>query len=430
MVMNGLGHRRTDSGADGGVLIVSYEELSSHNGLNTRIKGIARALSAVGRHVEIASPSYSPRPGRPGSFDGIRIHAVPMPDLFAKFRIPIVTRIVFVAFLTVCVIRHLGKSRNRFSLVQSEQLYPFIASYVLARKWGARLIVDDPSLLGAFVGEKLKNWPLSSRLLRKVVEAFEALLYKRADYIICSSQRMMGRMRRRLSGSKTVVCHLSNGVDLEEFTVSPNGGPGNRVFFNCSLPYYQNLAALRNILKIVDYFDKHAFGNYSVLVVVNDAALVPADIMGLIESNPRVTLSSNQPSVVPWLHQCDLVLLPYEKGHFTTAGPRLKVFEALACAKVVLSTKEGIDGVSGCVDGQNLIICSGWQDMAVKTIDLISNGRRHQMRTLGREARNLIQSHYSWKRLVKVYEQIIAGDSWLAVGGWDQHTKADARFAT
>jgi glycosyltransferase involved in cell wall biosynthesis len=308
-------------------------------------------------------------------------------------------------------------------------MYPFIASYMLARKWGARLIVDDPSLLGAFVGEKLKNWPLSGRLLRKVVEAFETLLYKRADCVICSSRRMIGRMRERLGGS-TVVCHLSNGVDLEEFTVSPNGGPGNRIFFNCSFPYYQNLAALRNLLRIVDYFDQHAFGNYSVLIIVNDATLVPADVMALIQPNPRVTLLSNQPSLVPWLHQCDLVLLPYEKGHFTTAGPRLKVFEALACAKVVLSTKEGIDGASGCVDGRNLIVCSDWQDMAAKTIDLISKASRHDIKNMGREARYLIESHYSWKRLVKVYEQISAGDSSLVVGGCDRHAEADVRFAT
>ncbi len=141
-------------------------------------------------------------------------------------------------------------------------------------------------------------------------------------------------------------------------------------------------------------------------MVVNDAAALPPDLAAAIESNPRVRLLSNQPSIVPWLQSCDFVLLPYEAGHTTTAGPRLKVFEALACGKIVLSTKEGLDEVAGCVDGGNVVLCSDWLDMAGKTMALIGEGDSARKRMMCDEARRFVEAEYSWQSLASAYESI------------------------
>jgi len=393
---------------DGALLIISYEEISSHNGLNTRIRGIARVLSEAGRQVDIAAPSYgSQSPQPPAEFDGIRIHRIPVPDVFAKWRIPILTRILSVALLTTQVVRHLRKSQDRFAWIQSEQAYPFLASYILARKWGARVILDDPSLLGRFVEEKLKKRRIVRPLLRRAVEVFETALWRRADCILCSSQRTASEIARRIRGAKTRVHRVGNGVDLDEFTISPTSGPGNRLFFNCSVPYYQNMAALQNLLRIFEYFEKEAFHNYTATVVVNDTAALPPEFALQIQLNPKVRLLSSQKSLVPLLHESDLVLLPYEKGHLTTAGPRLKVFEALACGKIVLGTPEGLDEIPGCIHGRNVVLCSDWLDMARKTMDLIAQGETDLKQTIRREARQFVENEYSWQRLTKAYDLIL-----------------------
>jgi glycosyltransferase involved in cell wall biosynthesis len=395
---------------DGALLIVSYEELSSHNGLNTRIKGIARELAAAGQRVEIAAPSYSGRKSEmPSHLAGIRVHTVPVPDLFSKWRIPIVTRALSVAFLTMCMVRRLRKSAGPFAWVQSEQVYPFLAACLLARKWKARVILDDPSLLGLFVEEKLRRRRVLRPLLKSAVERFETTLWRRADYILCSSQRTAGAIGKRVEGAKTKILRICNGVDLNEFTPGSSGGSGNRLFFNCSVPYYQNVAALRNFLKIVAHFEQKAFHNYSAIIAVNDAAALPPDAMHEIESNPRVRLLSNEKSLVPWLHESDLVLLPYEKGHLTTAGPRLKAFEAFACGKIVLGTREGFDEIPGCTDGQNVILCSDWLDMAGKTMGLITEGETPRKQRIRSEARTFAENEYSWQRLVKAYDPILNG---------------------
>jgi glycosyltransferase involved in cell wall biosynthesis len=141
--------------------------------------------------------------------------------------------------------------------------------------------------------------------------------------------------------------------------------------------------------------------------VVNDEASLPSDLAAAIRANSRVRLLSNQQSIVLWLQSCDLVLLPYEAGHMTTAGPRLKVFEALACGKIVLSTKEGLDEVVGCVDGKNVIVCSNWRDMARKAMALIQEGDTARKRTIREEARRFVEAEYSWLTLARAYEEVL-----------------------
>lgn len=392
---------------NGSLLIITYEEFAAHNGLNTRMKGIAQALSARGLHVEIATPAYRSRTeAAPVESDGIRIHTVPIPPLLSRWRIPIVSRIASVLALTICMTRYFRASANRFACVQAEQIYPFMAAYLLARRWKAKLILDDPSLLGLFVEEKLRRRRILRPLLKRAVEVFETALWRRADCILSSSRRTAGTIGVRIRGAKTRVLRMCNGVNLDEFTLASAPGPGNRLFFNCSVPYYQNMAALRNFLKIVGRFETGGFTHYSAVIAVNDATALPSDLAREISANPRVRLLSNAGSLVPWLHASDLVLLPYEKGHLTTAGPRLKAFEAFACGSIVLGTREGLDEIPGCVDGQNVILCEDWLDMARRTMDLIAEGDTSRKRAIRSAARRFVEDEYSWQRLVRAYDPI------------------------
>jgi len=389
------------------LLILTYEEPASHNGLNTRMRGLARALAARGRRVEIAAPVYGARtPQTSVDSDGIRLHLIPVPDLFTRGRIPIVTRALSVMCLTACLVRRLRQMETRYEWIQSEQIYPFLAAWWLARRWRSRVILDDPSLLGLFVEEKLQRHRVLRPLLRRGVDVFEKALFNRAHWVLCSSARQAAEIGTRVRGGATRVCRMGNGVDPQEFTSVPGDSPGNAIFFNCSVPYYQNTAALRNLLKIFAHFEEQGFRDYSAVVLVNDAAALPSDLAAAIRSHSRVRLRSNEKSIIPWLAGCDFVLLPYEAGHRTTAGPRLKVFEALACGKIILSTREGLDEVSGCIDGTNVIVCSDWRDMACKTMELIREGDSARKQKMRREARRLVEAEYSWGRLVKAYETI------------------------
>lgn len=391
------------------LLIVSYEEFSSYIGINTRIEGMIDALRQNGVYIELVVPDYSRKIGcKEINTGGIKITKISIPNLFGKLKIPIISRIIFVIVFNSVVLINLKKRKHVFDYIQSEQIYPFLCCYMLAKRFKGRVILDEPVLLEYLIDDKLKRFKLLNYILKKMVVKFESFVYKFADYIICSSQKTMNYVNERVKGNKNNLYYLPNGVDIKKYTVRKKIKSNSKIFFNCSLPFYQNVAALRNIEKIIRYFEIKNFNNYSFTIIVNDISLFPKDLLDRFKINHNVIILSAVKSLVSYLQKADIVVFPFEHGHFSMAGPRLKVLEALSCGKIIMSTPEGVDGVLGCIDGENIIICSDFMDMAIKLINMIENRYKtnEMINKIQNGARRLIEEHYDWNKLINIYDKI------------------------
>jgi len=387
------------------LLIITYEEFPSFIGLSTRIKGISQSLMQSEFKVEIVAPFYSNKFKIPQRFfRKVKIHNIKMPNLFGKFKLAIISRLLFMLLYTIRVLHYFGKHKEKFEFVQSEQIYPFWSSYILSKKFRAKVILDEPTIFEDIISHKLKKIKPLSYMMKKIVNRFEFIVYKISNIIICSSKKTLLYVENIVKSKGNKLYYLPNGVDTNEFKFHVKPNFGNRIFFNCSLPYYQNLAALGNLIKIIEYFEENSFSNYFVQIVVNNKNFIPNKLKDIVKSNDKVSFLSEVDSLVLYIYASDMVVLPYEQGHFSNAGARLKALEALSCGKVVLSTLEGIDGLSGCIDGENIIICSDWIDMAKKIIDLISqNNKSYQIKKLQENAHHLVEENYSWNKLIKFY---------------------------
>jgi glycosyltransferase involved in cell wall biosynthesis len=100
-----------------------------------------------------------------------------------------------------------------------------------------------------------------------------------------------------------------------------------------------------------------------------------------------------------------ICLVPLRSG----SGIRLKILEAMASGKVVVSTTVGAQGID-CEDGKHLLIADTPQQMVNAVNDLLKNPSRAQQ--LADNAYQLIQDQYSNKavvgRLVNFYERLAA----------------------
>jgi len=387
------------------LLIISYEEFPSFIGLTTRIKGIAQAIIGYGFGVEIVAPFYANKIRIPQKyFKNVKIHNIRMPNLFGKFKLPIVSRLLFVLLYTIRVSLNLGKSRANYAFVQSEHIYPFWSSYILGKKFKAEIILDEPTMFEKMIDHKVKRIKPLGYILKKIVNSYELIVYKKSKYIICSSDKTLAYVKERLKDDRNKLYYLPNGVDLNEYKQQKKAIFSNKIFFNCSLPYYQNLSAFNNLIKIIECFDDHNFINYFVQIVVNNKKYIPKKQNNIIKLNDRVSILSGVENLVSLIQEADMVVLPYEKGHFSNAGSRLKALEAFSCGKVVLATIEGIDGLHGCINGENIIICKDWIDMANKIMDLISrNNKSYQIDKIKDNARSLVEKRYSWEKLADFY---------------------------
>ena len=79
-------------------------------------------------------------------------------------------------------------------------------------------------------------------------------------------------------------------------------------------------------------------------------------------------------------------------------GTRLKIFEAMAMGKAVVSTSVGAEGLA-VRSGENILLADTPNDFAESPISLLSNPKRRQL--LGTAARTMVQENYSWTRVAE-----------------------------
>ena len=87
----------------------------------------------------------------------------------------------------------------------------------------------------------------------------------------------------------------------------------------------------------------------------------------------------------------------------TGGGVRVKVLEAWAMGKAVVSTSLGCQGLDGR-DGWNVAIADEPAEFARKSIELLKNGVLR--RQLGANARKTIEEKYDWRKLIDHHERI------------------------
>jgi glycosyltransferase involved in cell wall biosynthesis len=90
-----------------------------------------------------------------------------------------------------------------------------------------------------------------------------------------------------------------------------------------------------------------------------------------------------------------------------SAGTNIKVLEAIAMAKAIVSTPAGINGLD-LVNGQDLVVAGSAMEMAAAIRKLVQNPEAR--RALEQRARQTAESRYGWDAIAhlqrKVYESL------------------------
>jgi len=127
----------------------------------------------------------------------------------------------------------------------------------------------------------------------------------------------------------------------------------------------------------------------------------PKEVMHLNSTNVHVT--GWVEDVLPYYEQASVCVVPLRAG----GGTRLKILEAMALGRPVVSTSIGCEGLN-VVDGENILIADHPQEFAEKTVKLLCDKNYRQFIT--QNARKLVENNYDWDiltiRLMKVCDQV------------------------
>ncbi|HKC19852.1 MAG TPA: glycosyltransferase family 4 protein, partial [Candidatus Dormibacteraeota bacterium] len=118
---------------------------------------------------------------------------------------------------------------------------------------------------------------------------------------------------------------------------------------------------------------------------------LPDDLRPLLGKG--VTHTGRVDDVRPYLGRASVVVVPLRIG----SGTRLKVLEALAMGKAVVSTKIGCEGLE-VKHGEHLLIASDPAEFAKSVLRLMA--RPEDAAALGRRGRELVERRYGWDRSV------------------------------
>ena len=109
------------------------------------------------------------------------------------------------------------------------------------------------------------------------------------------------------------------------------------------------------------------------------------------------------PNLADYLSASDIVIVPMDRG----SGTRLKILEAAACSRPIVSTEIGAEGLQ-FTDGEEILLT---EDVDEEFIQLLLGLVKDEAlrERLGRRAREKLLARYSWEREVRRFEEVYQG---------------------
>ena len=121
--------------------------------------------------------------------------------------------------------------------------------------------------------------------------------------------------------------------------------------------------------------------------------------MRRLERVAGVEVIGTVPDVRPYLAAAAVVVVPLLVG----GGTRIKIFEALAMGKALVSTRIGAEGLP-VSSGEHLLLADRPADFAEAVIQLLNDADRRAR--LGQAASRLVNAHYGSDVVARQFEQI------------------------
>ena len=281
-------------------------------------------------------------------------------------------------------------SRHYYDVIQIE--FSYAASYVRAvdPSCGAKTVLSLHNVESLRFG---REGNLGLRLDRRFAAAWDRMFHglweqqaiRTFDGIVSVSEPERAWVLARVP--EAVVELIPNGVDTDHFRpqAPPDPGAPPRLVFTGAMHYPPNVDAAL-------WFTEQIWPRLRRLVPDLCFEIVGRD------PDPRVIALGRTPGVVvtgavadvrPYIASARGVVVPLRAG----GGTRLKILEAMAMARPVVSTALGAEGLT-IAPGHNILIANDAEGFAAHVLALLGSAERAAL--LGQAGRHLVEARYRW----------------------------------
>jgi len=228
------------------------------------------------------------------------------------------------------------------------------------------------------------------------MKAAEQRYLRRADHVLAVSENDRNTFGGFLDPGKLTV--IQTGVDVDYFNPVPDAEQPNSLVFTGSMDWLPNEDAVVYFVREILPLIRQQVPNVSLRIVGRRPS---ADLQSLAARQEHVELTGWVEDVRPFLVRGAVCIVPLRIG----SGTRLKIFEAMAMGKAVVSTSIGAEGLP-VRSGENILLADDPGTFAQSVASLLLDATRR--RGIGLAARKLVAEKYSWARIAEDFAAVLA----------------------
>lgn len=239
----------------------------------------------------------------------------------------------------------------------------------------------------------MQRWVFKNEWKR--TRAIEARVCCSFDHAITVSERDKQTLKREFGINR--VSTLPTGVDTEYFFPSSKMPEAGRLVFVGSMDWDPNEDGIVWFLREIYPRVRQAMPSTSFSIVGRNPS---SRLRAIAEASASVEVTGRVADVRPHLSMAEVVVVPLRVG----GGTRIKIPEAMAMAKPIVSTPIGAEGLPFQKD-REICIAEQANEFVQDVVSLLQN--RSRRLAIGAAARKAVVANHSWDSVVDKMEEIL-----------------------
>ena len=217
-----------------------------------------------------------------------------------------------------------------------------------------------------------------------------------ADHVLTVSETDRDFFARKIQRTKISV--VPTGVDLDFFRAAEHEEEeSNTLVFTGSMDWMPNQDGILYFVNEILPRIRKRIPSTSLLVVGRSPS---HQIMELSRKTEGIHVTGTVEDIRPHVRRGTVYIVPLRVG----SGTRLKIFEAMAMGKAVVSTSIGAEGLP-VQSGRDIFIADDPEQFANAVVELLQDPVRR--RELGQAARQLVAERHGWDSVVRHFESAL-----------------------
>ena len=280
-----------------------------------------------------------------------------------------------------------------------------MAQYVMNRDLnGAKLIMDfvdvDSDKWRQYAAET--SWPMKwvyQREARRLL-AFDRKVARRADAGIFVSEAEATLWRTLAPDAAAKTYGVANGIDCRYFSPrhvwsNPHTGHGPHFVFTGTMDYWPNVDAVKWFARTIFPKVRAARPDATFTIVGSKPTM---EVIAL-QSQNGVHVTGRVPDVRPYLAHGHVAVAPMRIAR----GIQNKILEAMAMAKPVVTTGQGLEGIDA-VPERHLLLADTESDFFHACL----RAAEPETAAIGLAGRRLMEDSYTWDNRLGALDELLA----------------------